>query len=379
MRLSGARLRPPREDGRLGGRGDREITILVDPAGMNGSGDRVVPEPGRWSWREGGATQRLMRGASHPFARVVSRRVLFAVPLLFAVTALSFVLASLTPGDAAQAILGTQATPEQYAELRESLGLDLPLYQQYLDWLAAALRGDLGTSLISSEPVTGLLEPRLPVTLSLLAVTLAVIALVGVPMGVLSAVRGGHVGRLVDAFALVGFSLPAFWVGAALIALFSVRLGWLPTSGYTPVDESIGGWLRTLALPVTALAIGGVAAVAKQTREAMLDALASEYIRMARASGIAESSIVFRHALKNAAAPVVTVLGLQAIALLGGTIFVESVFALPGLGGTVATASLQHDLPVVQGVVVYFTIMVVLMNLVVDLLYTSLNPRVRTA
>src|SRR5581483_1180340 len=184
---------------------------------------------------------------------------------------------------------------------------------------------------------------------------------------------------LADALALAGYSVPAFWIGAELIVLFAVKLTWFPATGYVPVSHSPVDWLRSLVLPVAALSLYGIAAVARQTREAMLDVLASEHIRMARANGLPARSILFRHALRNASVPVVTVLGVVAVGLLGGTIFVENVFALPGLGVLVVNASLQGDLPVVQGVAVFFTLVVIVVNLAIDLAYTWLNPRVRVA
>jgi peptide/nickel transport system permease protein len=310
--------------------------------------------------------------------RVVARRLLLAVPLLFVVSALSFVLVSLTPGNAAQQILGPEASPATYQNLRHELGLDLPLYEQYWRWVKHAASGNLGSSVITGEHVTKTIGDRFPVTLSLVFGSLLLIALVGVGLGVLSAVRGGVLGRVVDGLSLVGFALPAFWVGAVLIALFAVRLHWFPAVGYVPFGESPSLWLRSLVLPVVALALHGVAVLAKQTREAMLDVLASEHIRMASANGI-PPRFIFLLGLKNAAMRVVTIVGLQTVGLLGGTLFVEQVFALPGLGYVLVNATLQHDLPMVQGITVFFTVIIVLVNLLVDLTYTWLDPRVRTS
>jgi peptide/nickel transport system permease protein len=315
--------------------------------------------------------------AQSPTLRIIVRRAAMAVPLLFMVSALSFFLVSLTPGNAADQILGTTATPQEYAALRRALGLDLPLYDQYWQWLRHAVTGDLGTSIFTGQPVTQAVGQRLPVTLSLLFGSLLVTVVVGVGLGVFSALRGGVAGRTVDGLALIGFALPAFWVGAELIVLFAVKLTWFPATGYVSISQSPAGWLRSLVLPVIALSLYGVAATAKQTREAMLDVMGSEYIRMARANGVSARSIVFRHGLKNASIRVVTVLGVVAVGLLGGTVLVENVFALPGLGSLVVTAATEHDLPVVQGVAVYFTLMVVVINLLIDLAYTWLNPRVR--
>jgi peptide/nickel transport system permease protein len=315
--------------------------------------------------------------ASNSLLWIVSRRLLIGALVLFFVSALSFVLVSLTPGDAARAILGPYAPPATYVQLRHSLGLDLPLYEQYWRWLTHAAHGDLGRSLVTSEKTTDVINKRLPVTISLLLVSSIVISLLGVGIGIFSAVRGGRVGRSVDGFAIAGFALPSFWVGALLISFFAVRLRWFPATGYTPLSQSPVDWIRSLTLPVLALTLGSVAAIAKLTREAMLDALASEYVRMAKASGISPRSIIFRHALKNASMRIVTMTGLLVVGLLSGTIFVESVFALPGLGGMAVTSSMQHDLPVIQGIVIYFTVIVVVVNLLVDLTYTFLNPKVR--
>ncbi|MEN3283868.1 MAG: peptide/nickel transport system permease protein [Solirubrobacteraceae bacterium] len=301
-----------------------------------------------------------------------------AIPLLVAVSALSFVLVSLTPGDAARQILGRDASPEAYPALRHALGLDLPLYEQYWHWVRSAVQGDLGTSLLNGDDVRDEIFTRLPVTLSLMIGALVISAIVGVSFGVFSALRGGVAGRAVDALALLGFAIPGFWLGLELIVLFAVKLRWLPATGYVAFGDSISGWSRSIALPVIALGLFCVASVAKQTRQAMVDVLGSEYIRVARANGISQRSLVFRHALRNASLPVLTVVGLHAVGLLGGTLVIENVFALPGLGTLAVNAALQHDLPTVQGVAVFFTMMVVIINVLVDLGYTWLNPRVRT-
>jgi peptide/nickel transport system permease protein len=311
-----------------------------------------------------------------PLLAILGRRLLLAVPLLLIVTVFSFVLVSFTPGDAAREILGTEATPETYANLRNELGLDRPVFAQYLTWLGGAVHGDLGRSIFTSQDVTRTITDRLPVTMSLVACSLIVSLLIGVALGVYSAVRGGAPAKIVDGLALVGFALPSVWLGAVLIGLFAVNLGWFRATGYVPLSESPTDWLRSLALPVAALALHAVAAVSKQTREAMLDVANSEYVRMARANGVSERSLIFRHTLKNAGLRIVTVLGLQAIGLLGGTVLVEAVFALPGLGGLAVEASRRHDLPVIQGVVLVFTCLVIAINLAIDVAYTWLNPRV---
>jgi peptide/nickel transport system permease protein len=298
------------------------------------------------------------------------------VPLLVVVSGLSFVLVSLTPGNAAREILGVEGTPQAYASLRRALGLNLPLYEQYWRWLERAVQGNLGTSLISGQPVGQAIAQRLPVTVELIVGTLLVSVLVGVAFGAFSAVRGGVAGRLVDAVGLVGFALPAYWVGAELIVLFAVKLHWFPAVGFVSPGTSVTGWLKSLALPVAALSVGVIAAIAKQTREAMLEVLASQHIQIAWASGWAPASIYFRHALKNAMPRVITVIAVQAVWLVGGTVLIENIFALPGLGSLVVNAAEQHDLPVVQSVAVVFTLIVVAVNMAVDLTYTWLDPRV---
>jgi peptide/nickel transport system permease protein len=316
--------------------------------------------------------------ARHQLLRVVARRVALAVPLLFVVSALSFLLVSLTPGDPALQILGLDAPPEAYVSLRHALGLDLPIYEQYVRWLARAFSGNLGTSLSSGQTVTQAILERLPVTLSLLFGSLVAVLVVGVALGVFSAVVGGAAARIVDALELLGFALPSFWVGAVLIEMFAVKLQLFPVVGYVPFGDSPGMWFRALVLPVAALSLHYVAGLAKQTREAMLDVLGSEHIRVAWANGAPARSVFFVYALKNASVRVATILGVITVGLLGGTVLVENVFALPGLGGLLVAATLQHDLPIVQGVTVLFTMIVIAVNLTVDLAYSWLDPRVRT-
>lgn len=319
----------------------------------------------------------VYRRARHPVVRALWRRLALALPLLFIVSVLTFALTSVAPGDAARGILGPIAPPSAYVQLRHALGLDLPVWDQYWRWLQKALSGDLGTSLVDGGSVTHEIAQRLPITLTLVLGGLLVSTIGGVAFGIFSALRGGFVGRLVDATALVGFALPAFWVGVELISVFAVKLDWLPATGYVTFSVSPTGWMRSIALPVVALAIGGIAAIAKQTREAMLEELSSEHVRMAWANGTSARSIYFRHALKGAGIRIVTVVGVQAVGLLGGSVFVENVFALPGLGSQIVSAASQHDIPVVQGVALVFTVIVVAINFAIDLVYNILDPRVR--
>jgi peptide/nickel transport system permease protein len=287
---------------------------------------------------------------------------------------------SITPGNAAQVLLGNSATPQGIKQVDQQLGLNLPVYQQYWDWLKGAVHGDLGSSLVTKQSVGATITgTRLSVTLSLIIGSLLVTALLGVGLGIISAVRGGVLGRSLDVFSLVGYSLPSFWVGAVLVAIFAVKLKWLPAVGYVSLSDSVSGWFKSLILPVVALSLGAIAIVARYTREAMLDALASEHVRISWANGISARSIYFRHALKNAAPRIITTIGVIAVGLLTGTVLIEVVFALPGLGGLAVTSTTQRDLPMIQGVVVLFTIIVIIVNLAVDLTYTWLNPRVRSS
>lgn len=309
--------------------------------------------------------------------RLILRRLAISVPLVLVVSLLTFVLQSLAPGDTARTILGTNYTPQGYQRLREQLGLDEPLLVRYWDWLIGAVRGDLGVSPISGLDVGSEIVNRMGVTLSLIVGTTLVSALAGVALGVLSAVRGGRLGKAIDVFSLLGFAIPNFWLGLILITVFAVAVPLFPATGYVPLSVSGPEWVASLALPVLTLAMAGSAAVAKQTRDAMSDALAADYVLSLRANGASEASIVWRHALRNAAIPVVTVVGLLFVGLLNSTVLVEGVFAMPGLGGLAVQSTTQHDIPMIQGVAVTFTLVVVLVNLGVDLLYGWLNPKVR--
>lgn len=310
--------------------------------------------------------------------RVIVRRLLLGVPLLFIVSALNFLLLALIPGDPVKSMLGDSAAiPTMYNAARHQLGLDKPLYARYWIWVSHAVRGDFGTSIFTGTPVRQLLDRSVPVTLSLIFLSLLLIGVVGIGLGILSAVRGGAVARFVDAFSLTGFALPSFWLAAVLVSFFAVKTHWFPVVGYVTLGHSFTGWLRALALPVITLSVHSIAVLAKQTREAMLDALGSEYVRTARANGIRTMSILFQHALKNASIRVVTIFGLLTVGLLSGTVIVESVFSLPGMGGFAIAAVTSHDFPEVEAVVVYYTAIVIVVNLIVDVAYTFLNPRVR--
>jgi peptide/nickel transport system permease protein len=309
--------------------------------------------------------------------RSIGRRLWLSVPLLFGVSILTFVLESLTPGNPAAAILGTQATPETTAALSRQLGLNQPIYDQYWHWLERVLHGDLGRSILTQEPVTSLLDSRLSVTLSLIIGTVLVSSVLGIALGVASALRGGFLGRAVDALSLTGLAVPNFWLGYLLVLAFAIAWPIFPATGYVAIGDSSVDWLRSLVLPVFALSVGGISIIAKQTRDAMLDVLQREFIRALRARGVSQRSIVFKHALRNALPNVVTLIGLFVVSLLLGTTLIESVFALPGLGSEVVLATSQHDLPVIEGVALYFTLIVVVVFILVDSICAWLDPKVR--
>jgi peptide/nickel transport system permease protein len=310
---------------------------------------------------------------------LIGRRLALSLPLLLLVPTVTYFLAALIPGDMARTILGMNASQAQYQQLRQSLGLNEPLLSRYFSWLGSALHGNLGASLSWQQPVAAMLNSRLEVTLSLVIGSTVVAAAAGVTLGVAAALRANAAGRVVDGIAMAGLAIPNFFLGLLLVSWFAVTLRVFPATGYTPFGQSPGGWLSSITLPVITLAATGVAMIAKQTRDSMREVLDRPFIRTLRAAGVPDRSIIARHALRNAAIPVVTVTSLFFIASLGGAVLVESVFALPGLGTLVVQATSQHDLPLIQGVAVYFTIAVVCVNLLVDLAYSWLDPRVRVS
>jgi len=296
---------------------------------------------------------------------------------LLLISVVTFVVVQVAPGDPAQLILGTEAPPEALADLRAQLGLDRPPLLQYLSWLSGVLRGDLGVSLRHGRPVTTLIAERLPVTLSLAILSLALAVLLALPLGVLAAVHQHSAldyGVLV--FAQAGLALPSFWIGILLILLFALSLRWLPSGGYMPWGENPLDALRSLAMPVLALGLPVAGVLARLVRASMLEELARDHIRTARAKGLSEAQVIVRHVLRNALIPTVTLLGLQLGFLLGGSIVIEQVFALPGLGRLVLFAINNRDLPLIQGLVLFIAVLVVIINFLVDLAYTWLDPRI---
>lgn len=296
--------------------------------------------------------------------------------LLFVVSFMTFLLVSLSPGDVAYTLLGAYATPEQLAAVRETLHLDQPVLVQYANWLGAALSGDFGSSLITGQPVMDAVGSRIEPTISLLALTVVVAGAAGLVLGVVGALKGGIAARSVDALGLVGVAVPGFLVGLLLIVVFAVDLRWFPFGGYAPLSQGVGEWVAVLVLPVIALAIGSIGLVAKQVRASMVDAMGSEFVRTFTANGFARGSIVYKHALRTASVPVLAVMGVTLVGLLGGSVLIEQVFGIPGIGGLAVQSTIQKDLPVVQGVAVVYTLIIVVVNLGLDVVFALVNPKV---
>jgi peptide/nickel transport system permease protein len=308
----------------------------------------------------------------------IVRRLLSVVPVMGVVAVCVFLLLHLAPGDPAAIMAGDNATPASIAAIRSKLGLDQPLWWQFLTWIGALSRGDLGRSLFWGDPVLSLVQQRAGPTVSLALTTLVVAVTVALALGVAAAARAGTVlDRGVMAFATLGFSVPVFVVGYALIFVFAIQLRWLPVQGYTPLADGVWPWLRNLILPSVALGLAYVALIARITRTAMLDVLAEDYMRTARAKGVAVRPMLFKHALKNAAVPIVTVIGIGVALLIGGVVITETVFNIPGIGRLVVDAIARRDYPIIQGVILLFAGVYVLVNLAVDLSYTLFDPRVR--
>jgi peptide/nickel transport system permease protein len=311
------------------------------------------------------------------FAYVV-RRVLATIPVMAVVALFVFSLLYIAPGDPAAVIAGDQATPADVERIRQSLGLDRPYLVRFGAWLWDIARGDLGTSIFTNLPVSTMIAQRIEPTLSLMVVTLLLAVSIAVPMGVVAAWKQGTViDRAVMGFAVLGFSVPVFVVGYLLAYFFALEWDLLPVQGYTPFARGFWPWLENLILPAIALGTVYIALIARITRATMLEVLQQDYIRTAKAKGVEQRSILFLHALKNAAVPIVTVIGIGIALLIGGAVVTESVFAIPGLGRLTVDAILRRDYPVIQGVVLLFSFVYVLVNLAIDLLYTLFDPRIR--
>jgi peptide/nickel transport system permease protein len=308
----------------------------------------------------------------------ILRRLAATIPVMFIVAIFVFLMLRLTPGDPAAIIAGDNANAEQVALIRSRLGLDQPILSQFLIWLGNILRGDFGESFFFKKTVAELILGRLEPTLALSLCTITIAVVVAVPLGVLAAYKQGTwIDRIVMGFSVLGFSVPVFVIGYLLIYIFAIKLNWLPVQGYQPISAGFGGFLQRLILPSVTLSVIYIALIARMTRASVLEVLGEDYIRTARAKGQVEVKVLFGHALKNAAVPIITVIGLGIALLIGGVVVTESVFTIPGLGRLTVDAVLARDYPTIQAVILLFSFVYVLINLAVDLVYTLFDPRIR--
>jgi peptide/nickel transport system permease protein len=308
----------------------------------------------------------------------IGRRLLATLPVMAVVAVFVFSMLRLTPGDPASIIAGAAATSQDIVEIRQKLGLDRPIVSQFFIWLGHVLSGDFGESFFYKKRVAELIADRVGPTLSLATLTMALSILIAVPLGVVAAYRQGTwLDRIVMGFSVLGFSVPVFVIGYALIYVFSIRLNWLPVQGYQPLVEGFGGFVQRLILPSLTLSVIYIALIARITRTSVLEVLGEDYIRTARAKGLTDRVVLMRHALRNAAVPIVTVIGLGIALLIGGVVVTESVFSIPGLGRLTVDAVLARDYPTVQAVILLFSLAYVLINLLVDVAYPLLDPRIR--
>ncbi|UCH49028.1 MAG: ABC transporter permease [Betaproteobacteria bacterium] len=308
----------------------------------------------------------------------IIRRLLATIPVMVVVGLVVFLLLHLTPGDPAAVIAGDYASPEDVERIREKLGLDRPIHVQFFTWAGAVLQGDLGTSIFSNLPVTHLIGQRLEPTIALSVSTMIFAILLAVPMGIIAAWKAGALtDRAIMAFAVLGFSVPVFVIGYVLMYVFALKLGWFPVQGYKPISEGFWPFLSSIALPTVALGLVYTALIARITRASVLEVLTEDYIRTAKSKGLNNAGLLLRHALRNAAVPIVTIIGIGLTLLIGGVVVTESVFNIPGLGRLTIDAVLRRDYPVIQGVILVFSGVYVFVNLLIDLTYTVLDPRIR--
>jgi peptide/nickel transport system permease protein len=315
---------------------------------------------------------------THPILRFLARRLLYSLVVLLGVLVVVFALVHLVPGDPVRIALGTRYSPEAYGALRSASGLDRPLITQFFSYAGSALTGDLGVSFRNGDPVTATLLERLPATVSLAVVGILIALLIAIPAGTWSAL---HEGRLSDGIVRItsqfGVSIPDFWMGILLIGLFASTLGWLPTSGYRPLFQDPAGWLQHIILPALTVGLVAGAVMTRYVRSAVLEVASMGYVRTARSKGLSPQVITARHIGRNALVPVLTITGIQLATILGGVIVVEVVFAWPGLGRLVYNAVAARDYPVIQGAVLLIAALFLLINLIVDVLYAVVDPRIR--
>lgn len=308
----------------------------------------------------------------------IARRFVLTIPAMLAMSIIVFFIIRLVPGDPAMVILGLRSTPDNIEALRRDLGLHEPVVVQYVTWLGDVVRGDLGEDYRTHEPIREQLLSRLPVTLEMALLAMAMSVAMAVPLGVLAAVRRrGPAQHGSNALGLVGISIPDFWLGVMLILLMALVLGWFPSSGYVPLRESVTENLKHMALPAFTLAVNFAAVLTRTTRAAVLDVLDRPYVRTAHAKGLRERGVVLGHVLRNAAIPILTVMGMQFGYALGGAIIIEQVFSLPGVGRLTLNAVLERNYPVVQGAVLLVTFLFMAVNIVTDSLYAVIDPRIR--
>jgi len=308
----------------------------------------------------------------------IARRLLATLPVIVMVAIVIFAILRLTPGDPAAIIAGDDATAAQLEQIRQTMGLDQPIYTQFVVWVGRLLQGDLGVSLLSGTPVLQMIAGRMGPTLALAVSTIVLTVIIAIPLGVIAAWRQGKLlDRLIMSLSVLGFSIPTFVVGYLLIYFFAIQLNWLPVQGYKPLSAGLLPFAQRLILPTLALSAIYVALIARITRSSIIEVMGEDYIRTARAKGLKEKAVLMRHALRNAAVPIVTVIGIGVASLISGVVVTESVFNLPGLGRLVVEAVLARDYPVIQGLILLFSIVYILINLIVDLLYTVFDPRIR--
>lgn len=311
--------------------------------------------------------------------RLILNRIAIAIPVLFLTTSLAFLLISLIPGDAATVILGQEATPERIEALNKQLGLDQPWFVQYGSWLTGVFKLDLGSSIYSGDAVWKTISQRFWPTFTIALVATIFSSIVGIALGTWAAVRKGAAARSADTIAMLGVALPNYWIALMLIVIFAGELHWFPAIGYVDIARNFGGWIEHLILPVTALSIAGVAIIAKQTHDSLANALSRDFMRFMQANGIPRKRLIFKHGLRYAAIPIVSAIAGAFVNLFGGTVALEAVFAIPGLGNMVDIATTRHDVTVIQGAVLAYTVVILFVLILSDVVYALLNPKTRSA